>query len=195
MKKIILVILMLVSFTILLSGCFYPACCVRPIQYDGAYKGKVIDADTGDPIEGVVILGTWDTVFSGVAGGVSEYYDAKETVTDRNGEFTLPGVGLRLNIINKLDSVYVLMFKTGYEYVDGPWESLKASFYYKDKIKWEGNKSTIPLRRLTSEERRKHSSLPSRPSAPTKKMKLMTKEIDRARREQGLEPLSEGGED
>ena len=189
MKKTILSTFILVSFTILLSGCF--ACCVRPIQYDGAYKGKVIDADTGEPIEGVVILGTWDTVSSGVGGGVSEYYDAKETVTDKNGEFTLPGVGLRINIINKLDSMLVLIFKTGYGYIgEGLWESYKK---YSENFTVNGNMVIIRLKKLTSEERRKHSSLPSRPAALTKKMKLMTKEIDRARREQGLEPLSEEG--
>jgi hypothetical protein len=51
---------------------------------DGPYKGKVIDLETGKPIEGAVVAGVWVLEFN-----FTPFCDAKETVTDKNGEFTL----------------------------------------------------------------------------------------------------------
>ena len=33
--------------------------CVYAVRYDGPYRGKVIDAETLGPLEGVVVLGVW----------------------------------------------------------------------------------------------------------------------------------------
>lgn len=55
--------------------------------WDGPYKGKVIELDTGVPIEGAVVAGSW---YIEVMAGWPSFCDAKETVTDKNGEFVLP---------------------------------------------------------------------------------------------------------
>ncbi len=82
MKKLVI---LFIGISFFLPGCAYP------FRYDGTYKGKVVDADTGQPIEGVVVLGVWETVTITPAGGTHDYYDAKETVTDKNGEFLISG--------------------------------------------------------------------------------------------------------
>ena len=181
------------------SGCMYA------IRYDGAYNGKVIDAYTGAPIEGAVVLGVWNVVHRGPAGGVTEYYDARETVTDKNGEFSVSGMGLR--IMSNLEPMSVVIFKAGYEQLRYMlWESLKVDILLKEKIKWEGNKPIIPLERLTMEERKKqgtpdiyvgerydekenitHSCLP-------KNIKLLPNEVNKELLEQGHKPYDlEGG--
>ena len=176
MKKAVLILFALIFF----HGCMYA------VRYDGTYRGKVIDADTGEPIEGVVVLGVWYTAVIGAGGGFSKYYDARETVTDKNGEFSIPGKGLR--IMSNLELMHVLIFKAGYDYTGGAWDSLKESRYYKETIKWERNKPVFPLKKLTMQERKKQGS-PVRPNIPIEKMKLMTEEISKERIERGLDPL------
>lgn len=150
-------------------------------RYDGPYKGKIIDADTGNPIEGVVVLGVWNHETPTAAGAVTSFYDAQETVTDKNGEFVIKGLGLK--IFSDVIPMDVQIFKTGYEYIGlAPW----VGFTYWDKIKWEGKKAIIPLKKLMMEERESQGS-PSVPptNAPLKKIILMLKEINRDRIERG----------
>jgi len=43
--------------------------CVSYGRVDGPYEGKVIDAQTGQPIEGAVVSGVWNKAHPGVGGG------------------------------------------------------------------------------------------------------------------------------
>lgn len=175
---------MFVMITLCLSSCAYA------IRYDGPYEGRVIDAETKQPIEGVVVLGVWNKEEPNVAGVTTTYYDAKETVTDINGEFIIQGLGLKMSYVGTMN---FLIFKAGYMYLSGPWESLKESFYYKEKVKWEGEKAIISLKKLTMEERRKHNP-PSPPGqAPKEKVLLMLKEMDKDLKDQGMKPFMEKG--
>ena len=151
MKKIIFMPLLNIMVIMLFAG------CASAIRYDGPYQGRVIDADTGEPIEGVVVLGVWSSETPTVAGAVHHYYDAKETVTDKNGDFTLAGQGLL--ILSNVTPMNVLIFKAGYEYWGlGPWSGLKKGYLSSKKIKWEGEKAIIPLMKLTLEERKKQGT-------------------------------------
>ena len=161
--------------------------CAYPIRYDGPYSGRVIDADTREPIEGVVVLGTWSIFHNNLAGGSHTFYDARETVTDKKGEFSIPGMGLRVS--SNLDPMDVLIFKSGYSYIGSTsWDALKISSYYREMIKWEGDRVILPLKKVTFEERKK-MGLPSRPNAPINKMRMLTDEINKARLTCGLDSL------
>ncbi len=177
MKKFMLIIIGILFF---LPGCLYAA------RIDGPYKGRVIDADTGKPIEGVVILGVWYREIPSAAGALHNYYDAMETVTDKNGEFEIKGQGLL--VVSNVIPMDVLIFKAGYEYLGvAPWDSLKEGVF--EKVKWEGDRAIIPLKKLTMEERKKSLGPPSPPSeASFEKVRLMLKEIDKDDVERGLPP-------
>lgn len=186
---------------LLTSGCAFAT------RIDGPYKGKVIDADTREPIEGVVVLGTWSRETPTAGGAVHTYYDAQETVTDKNGEFEIKGQGLL--IMSNIIPMDVLIFKAGYEYDSGPWRGLtgrgwigneesydpvsktkvtRPVFDPKIKVKREGDKAIIPLKKLTMEERKKKGGPPIPLSeAPLKKVILMLREIDKDDKERGLE--------
>ncbi|MBI4697892.1 MAG: hypothetical protein HY758_03005 [Nitrospirae bacterium] len=182
-------------------------------RVDGPYEGRIVDADTREHIEGVVVLGTWSRVTVTPGGGVSSYYDAIETVTDKNGEFKIKGLGLK--IMSNVAPMDVIIFKAGYEYAGGgPWEGLKNRGWKgyeesydpvkkikisreiydpKKKVKFEGNKAIIPLKKLTLEERRRDMGTPSPPSdAAKEKISLILKEINKDRAEQGLNPIDVG---
>jgi len=172
-----------IVYLIFTSGCGFIA------WRDGPYKGKVIDAETGKPLEGVVVLGVWYKELPSPGGTVGSYFDAQETVTNKNGDFKVKGLGLQ--IFSTVSEMHVLIFKAGYEYVGpGLWESLKLDGgLMKKKVAWEGEKAIIPLRKLTMEERNKSETFPSSPptEAPEEKIRLMMKEIHRERQERGLE--------
>lgn len=182
---------------------FLPSCYAARV--DGPYEGRVADAETGRPIEGVVVLGVWYKETPTVAGAVSSYYDATETVTDKNGEFHIQGLGLK--ILSNVAPMDVLIFKSGYEYLESrPWESFKIDPTRKEKVRWSGERAIISLRKLTMEERRKqgtpdfyigerydekenitHSCLPNN-------INLLPKEVNKESLEQGLKPYDlEGG--
>ena len=71
------------------------------IMTPGCYAemtGTVVDAETGAPIEGAVVLVEW-TVTKGVPGmTVTETYKVIEKITDKEGKVKIPG-GSTLQII------------------------------------------------------------------------------------------------
>ncbi|MGA8178451.1 MAG: hypothetical protein WB792_00225 [Desulfobacterales bacterium] len=185
MKRGIL-LFMTLFLLIVFSGC-------SPFDYENDYKGKIIDADTGKPIEGVVVLGIWFKSYISPAGSSEKFYDAREVVTDNNGEFSVPGMGLLIfsNIVEPMD---VLIFKAGYEYLGvWSWRPFVENSIPNKNIKWKDNMAIIPLKKLTMKERKKigdpHPSLPGR--IPDAKIKLMLKEINKDRRERGLQTYPE----
>jgi hypothetical protein len=68
------------------GGIFFPL----PYRSLAPFKGKVVDADTKEPIEGAVVLAAYYFTSYGIAGSNSSVEDGQETLTDKNGEFKLP---------------------------------------------------------------------------------------------------------
>lgn len=206
MKSQLFRMIMIVLFVLLISSYAYG------VRYDGPYKGRVIDADTREPIEGVVVLGIWSREHISPGGAVHTFYDAMETVTDKNGDFEIKGLGLL--VLSNVIPMDVLIFKAGYEYIGmGSWKGLKSVGWKgkeesydptlktkvikpvydpRRKVKWEGDKAIIPLKKLTMEERRKQST-PSFPSEAyeKKKMPLLIKEINKEEKFFGRQPYPE----
>ena len=151
--------------------------CAYGIRYDGPYSGRVIDADTGQPIEGAVILGVWYREIVTPGGATHNFYDAKEIVTDKKGDFTLSGQGLL--VLSNIIPMDVLIFKAGYEHLGlMPWISLKKDIFLNKRIKWEGSKAIIPLKTWTLEERRNRFGS-YYVNIPNERQKLLLNEIAR----------------
>lgn len=60
----------------------------------GPYMGKVVDAESKEPIEGAVVFVNCSTVTGNPGGATSHYAGFRETLTDEHGEFHLE---LRVN--------------------------------------------------------------------------------------------------
>ena len=58
---------------------------------DRTYQGKVIDADTKEPIEGAVVLVYWWEEKGAFLGSLERLKDVKETLTDRDGKWSIVG--------------------------------------------------------------------------------------------------------
>lgn len=158
--------------------CLQFLCGCSVIYYDGDYHGKVIDADTREPIEGAVVLGEWDKAYPTPGGQIHSYYDARETVTDKNGEFTIKGMGLR--VMTFLEKMSVIIFKAGYQKIGLAyyWEDLAQ----RDYVKWEGKKAIIPLKKLSIEERLERT-IWYETGVPDEKQKKLIEEIKKERNE------------
>ena len=98
-----------------------------PLQACGApfwYKAEpieawVVDAETNQPLEGVIVVAHWQ-LKGGLEGGnpVGEMM-VMETLTDAKGRFYFPAWGPKLRSLDgrlKTQSPGILLFKSGYEY-------------------------------------------------------------------------------
>lgn len=90
---------------------FLLSSCVPYIHCDGPYRGRVVELETGEPIEGAVVAARWMIV---TFINLEKICDAQETITDKNGEFELPKGWCWSNIFAKMYKPYVVIFKPGY---------------------------------------------------------------------------------
>lgn len=82
----------------------------------GPWKGKVIDIETKEPLEGAVVLVFWSRNYRTPYGGSSYFYNVKETLTDKDGRFEIPAytpINL-LPIISYIKEPEFRIFKQGY---------------------------------------------------------------------------------
>lgn len=88
-KKLIKVIFIILA--IILSPVIYLTIWFNfPYYYLAPFEGRVIDADTRQPIEGAAVLAVYDRCVPSIQGSISFSIDAQETLTDKNGEFKIP---------------------------------------------------------------------------------------------------------
>ncbi len=94
------------------------------IFYRPAFRGRVLDAETGKPVEGAAVVAMYSKftlarhlitrVIVAVLGGDSGMIGVRETLTDRNGDFRIPSY---LTIINPLSQGWptrFVIFRPGY---------------------------------------------------------------------------------
>jgi hypothetical protein len=96
-------ILILLCFS-MLTGC------------SGPWKGKIIDIETKEPLEGAVVLAVWERVYRTPYGPSSSFYEAIEVVTNKAGEFVIPSytpIDL-LPLISNMRGPIFTIFKPGY---------------------------------------------------------------------------------
>ena len=115
----------------------------------GPWGARVVDAETGQPLAGVVVLAWWTRSYPSLGGwAATEYYASEEVVTGPDGRFR---IGSRWSYI------IPLLFK-----VDGPeWRLFKAGYGrwdYGDVENGErfygGKEITISLPSLKTREER-----------------------------------------
>ena len=64
-----------------------PSICAK----DMTFRGRVIDYETKEPIEGAVVVASWYEAKPTIAGEATRLKDVKETLTDKNGEWSITG--------------------------------------------------------------------------------------------------------
>src|SRR5260370_28075747 len=64
--------------------------CGHLIYPSGTYSGRVVDADTGQPIAGAAVIAAWTRDIPVAPHMAEQDWDAYETVSNADGEFTIP---------------------------------------------------------------------------------------------------------
>lgn len=106
-------------FFILVCLATSPACSA-PLTYSAKeIHGQIVDAETNQPIEGGVVVAQWVLFHIGPGhGGHKSRIHIHETVTDNNGNYTIPAWGPKvrppMTELHERDP-QILIFKNGYE--------------------------------------------------------------------------------
>ncbi|MBI1815799.1 MAG: hypothetical protein HYR72_12540 [Deltaproteobacteria bacterium] len=92
--------------------------CAPPVYFARSIRGRVVDAETQQSIEGVVVVAEWVLLTSvGGFGGHDKRLTIVETVTDPNGAYIIPSWGPRLrppfSMLDYLDPK-LIVFRSGY---------------------------------------------------------------------------------
>jgi hypothetical protein len=84
-------------FFILVCVVISPACSA-PLTYSAKeIHGQIVDAETNQPVEGAVVVAQWVLFHIGPGhGGHKSRIHIHETVTDKNGNYTIPAWGPKL---------------------------------------------------------------------------------------------------
>lgn len=174
------------------------------------FRGRVIDAETKQPIEGavVVVLYYKRSTFDLNPGGTSSYVTkVKETLTDKNGEFYFPSYSEFMGFNEDVGARFVF-FKPGYMAGYGPAyihpylmekyfsaveigreaEIEAGSFDDSSYVKWKGPVGIMELKSAKTYEDRRLGS-PGAPSTDyrSNKLPLLFKAINEDRKNRGLE--------
>lgn len=96
----------------------FSACALTLTYSADAIEAHIIDADTKQPLAGVIVTANWE-LEQGSYGGNRPIGQLVilETVTDKDGKFTFPAWGPKLALLGHLvnKDPQLLIFKSGYE--------------------------------------------------------------------------------
>ncbi len=160
---------------------------------DRTYQGKVIDAETKEPIEGTVVVAVWLEQRAFFFGSTERLKDVKEALTDQEGKWSIVGPEgyenkiipgfLQLFGIWATKSPSFIVFKPGY----CSWPEGFSIDACKEKIKPEGSGQitggkTIVLPKLKNREDRMRSfnlgPIRSSSDDPKIKKKFLKKQLE-----------------
>jgi hypothetical protein len=179
MKSKYLKLSLLILLLLPINGCIYMG---------GPWKGKVLDVETKQPIEGTVVLMFWYRQLLTPFGRDSSFYDAREAVTDKAGEFRLPWyftISL-IPLIAYVDEPEFIVFKPGYgslhlrlgDYLAYENEKMKVNEFELFGKKYRLTPGVVELPQLKTKEERKFTKpAPIGDENEWKKQKLFIKAI------------------
>jgi hypothetical protein len=86
------------------------------IYHKPEFKGRVIDAETKEPIEGAVVVVVYNKFLPGLTGtgGNTNPMKIKETLTDKYGEFNFPSYTTLIQPLSTEDKAEFIFYKPGY---------------------------------------------------------------------------------
>jgi hypothetical protein len=114
---------------------------------------RIVDADTGAPVEGVNVVAAWQAKGGLEGGNIMGYVKVMEDVTNANGEFSFPGWGPKKwsNGGIRDGAPLLILLKPGYE-VSFVWEHKYGVEFAPSHMSSSWHKKTISLRRFATKE-------------------------------------------
>ncbi len=160
--------------------------CGHLIYTSGPYRGRVIDAETRQPLAGAVVLAVWYWESFGLGHPSEGFHDALEVLTDANGEFAIPRE-THFRVTGWVDKPGIVVYFPGYR---------DFSFV---QVQWNGESigstlrehTVVELPRLKSyKERKDVATIPSLAAGvPDEKMPNLIRLVNQELRTLGLQPI------
>ncbi len=90
--------------------------CAPPVYFASGFRGQVIDEQTGQPLEKVIVIAIWEAGGVGFGDtGLDQRLRVYEAITDSQGYFTIPsGLALRNPFTRAPEGAGLYGFKSGY---------------------------------------------------------------------------------
>lgn len=135
----------------------------------GPWKAQIADADTGQPLEGVVVLAIWTARSPGLIHPQDEFHDVDELISDAQGRIVIPerSTSIPLRPLTTVMGPRILMFRAGYglwtfQEVEKNRAQLQDAYFQRQAVhrEWEKFASegvVIVLRPLRTLEERRQS--------------------------------------
>lgn len=175
------------------------------IYHKPEFKGRVIDAETKAPIAGAVVVATYYKSTMGVPHHYSSVINVRETLTDQNGEFSIPSYTTLIQPLSMSSFVQFIIYKPDYgnfphQHVSPPKPGVRPEDFFSGdygnngEVTWLDKKikvtfGIVELPKLFTKEERLRA-IPGRPSDTTsKELPLLYKAINDERKAFGLEEV------
>jgi hypothetical protein len=152
----------------------------------GPFRGQIVDAETGQPIAGAVVLVVWWEAVPTPVQTNRKFYDAREAVTDGEGRFEVPRRPppfFSFQIFPPQISYFAAGYMSAAEVVMPPdGQPFVAS-------------TVVKMRRLATNDERVRNQRRYPPTIPAAKMPRLLQALNRERAALGLEPITRGTAD
>jgi len=162
-----------------------------PFRFLPGFSGKVVDADTKEPIADAAVLAVYYKSVSSVAGSNDYAVDGQETLTDKDGEFDISWRMRWLVLARGYAEGNITIFKPGY----GVFPDYEGAIAVGVNDTWPppGRYIVYELPKLKTREERRRNVIyvETYHEIPYEKRKLYIKAINEERRSLGLrlEPI------
>jgi hypothetical protein len=91
----------------------------EPVASGKAVDGQVLEASTGKPLSGAIVVATWSGIVGSLAHSQGVCFHVESTTTDEQGRYHIPAWEKRSRFARaKHKVVTVIAFKPGYSFVD-----------------------------------------------------------------------------
>jgi len=188
MKKYIVLTIQIICFCFLTGMSLF-----RGGYYMSAFEGKVVDAETKEPIEGAAVLAVYYRSTISPAGSNHYAFDAQETLTGRDGQFKIPEKFVKSDEVKGTPRCNLIIFKPSY----GVFPNHKLSRAVGEKYAaWPTPEKYIvyELPKLKTRIERNNNLIysdPSDPNIPLIKIKNYIKLLNEERTYLGYTPYTE----
>jgi hypothetical protein len=165
-------------------------------QYDQDILGKIVNFDTKEPMEGVVVSCIWFyNQFRLTEAPKKEFYDYFETLTDQAGSFRIPGKGVC--VLRRIYPPSITVFKAGYSvlHLQELVSNARQVFPSSEEVNWIDGKVIVLFRKKPLEERirylKSQSGVPlfrmMRDDFPLEKVRLYVGEWEKEYKAAGMQ--------
>jgi len=115
LKKVLIIFLIFFIVPLLVNLFSFKKFSGFLLFHKPAFRGKVIDAETKEPIESAVVVAVYQKYFYGIGtGGYSSVVNVKETLTDENGKFFFSSYSTIILPFSKEYYATFIIYKPGY---------------------------------------------------------------------------------